>query len=203
MIGAVCAILQYQAFAQTPCGRCIAFVTRFRDNSPSPGVTLSTINLGGCSRHVLQIAMETAEALLAYTFEHHQPHIKITDHGIRSNDWPAPSLTNEILPLFRTRWASGPQQCFNDPWHQNVVPALQLASLLFSESYPLFWFSRLTFAEHREKPGNPPRNYVKPTAYAESIEALREVKAKSRSSPIVSHSCGHVVAMERKTCHMG
>src|SRR5689334_14299575 len=113
-------------------------------HSTSPAVTLSTIKSGGCSHHVPQIAMETAKALLAYTFEHQQPHIKITDYGIRSKDWPAPSLTNEVLPLFRTRWASGPQQCFNDLWHQNLVPALQLTSLLFSEEYPLFWFSRLT-----------------------------------------------------------
>jgi hypothetical protein len=122
--------------------------------------------------------MDTAEELLTYMFQQHQPHIKTPDHGIGGNDWPAPSLTNEILPLFRTRWASVPQQSFNNSWHQNLIPALQLASLLLSEDYPLVRFSRLTFAEHQEKPGNPPRTYVKPTAYADSPEALRKVKAK-------------------------
>jgi hypothetical protein len=100
--------------------------------------------------------MEKAEGLLIYTFQQHRAHIIISDHGIGGN-WPAPSLTNEILPLFRTRWASGPQQSFHDRWQQNLIPALQLASLSLSEDYALFWFSHLANAEHREKPGNLPR----------------------------------------------
>ena len=92
--------------------------------------------------------MKTAEELLSYTFQQYRAHIKIPDHRIGGNDWPAPSLTNEILPLFRTRWADGPQQYFHDRWQQNLVPALRLASLFLSEEPALFWFSRLTNAEH-------------------------------------------------------
>lgn len=54
-----------------------------------------------------------------------------------------------------------------------------MASLLLSGLYPLFRFSRLTFAEHREKPGDPPESCVRPTAYAESTEALRDIKVST------------------------
>lgn len=88
-----------------------------------------------------------------------------------------PSLTNEILPLFKCRWASGPQPSFDDPWHQDIMPALQIDSFLLTEDYPLLWFSRLTFAERRTKPGYPPRYYLKSSMYAESPETLQKIKA--------------------------
>lgn len=129
------------------------------------------------SSYYPQTTVPKADEFLARVFAQHRPHVKAQDYDIGSNDWPAPSLTNEILPLFQCRWASGPQPSFDDPWHQDIIPALQIASPLLTEDYPLLWFSRLTFAERRTKPGYPPRYYLKSSMYAESSETLQKIKA--------------------------
>ncbi|CAO2658614.1 Nn.00g063370.m01.CDS01 [Neocucurbitaria sp. VM-36] len=79
-----------------------------------------------------------------------------------------PSLTNEILPMFTDRWASGPDQYRREIFYK-LRPALQLASLLFTENYPLAWFSHPTFG-HRFRYST--GTYVMPSHYSSSPEAL-------------------------------
>ena len=94
----------------------------------------------------------------------------------RPSSLPYPSLTNDILPMFTHRWASGQDQHTREFFHK-LEPALQLTSLLLTESYPLRWFSHLTFGERRPSPLG---TYIVPTPYSISPEAISQVKANLR-----------------------
>jgi hypothetical protein len=48
----------------------------------------------------------------------------------------APSLENEILPMFTNRWATGPNQ-YTASYFGRMKPALKLASRFLTEDWPL------------------------------------------------------------------
>ncbi|KAF2035639.1 hypothetical protein EK21DRAFT_54503, partial [Setomelanomma holmii] len=107
--------------------------------------------------------------------EEYTTHIRYS--GAYDRNLPDPDLTNEILPVFRDRWATGPGQ--HTAQIYNVIEhALRLASRLLSEDWPLRWFCHLTFGERRRGPNGV---YIVPTAYSLSRDALVPVKAKIRA----------------------
>lgn len=92
-----------------------------------------------------------------------------------STDWPNPSLANEILPMFREGWATGPGQHTREIFNR-LDPAFRLASRLLNEDGPLQWFTQLTFGERRRHPTKPGETYIVPTLYTKTPEALAKVK---------------------------
>lgn len=75
-------------------------------------------------------------------------HVHLSGAYDKHARYSQPSLNNEILPMFTTRWATGPGRSFPEIFPK-IKPALQLASRLLMEHYPLTWFSHLTFGERR------------------------------------------------------
>lgn len=98
--------------------------------------------------------------------------------------YPSPDLVNEILPMFRTRWASGPGQHTNEIYHL-IGPALRLASRLLTEKYCLKWFAHLAFGEQRRDQAGV---YIVPTAYSLGDEAIAKVRD-------IIHCVGEVVTL--------
>lgn len=83
-----------------------------------------------------------------------------------------PNLTNDVLPMFKYRWVEGRCQ-HTAEIYQNIKPALQLASRLLVEKYPLLWFSHLTFGERRRSRSG---TYIVPTSYSTSADAISKVR---------------------------
>ncbi|EAT87461.2 hypothetical protein HBH56_051330 [Parastagonospora nodorum] len=83
-----------------------------------------------------------------------------------------PNLQNQILFMFKDRWASGPGQ-----HTRNIYPftknAFKLASRLLTERFPLMWFSHLTFGGRRRGRSG---TYIVPTPYSISPEAMTKVR---------------------------
>jgi hypothetical protein len=72
----------------------------------------------------------------------------------------APSLENEILPIFTYRWATGTNQ-HTASYFGRIEPAPKLASRFLIEDWPLMWFYNLTFSTERPHP------LLKDTTYLE------------------------------------
>lgn len=70
-------------------------------------------------------------------------HIKLSGARNPKGRYPTPSLTNDVLPMIY-RWTKGPGQDFAQIYSR-IEPALQLASRLLTEDYPLMWFCHLHF----------------------------------------------------------
>ncbi|KAF1849791.1 uncharacterized protein K460DRAFT_271163 [Cucurbitaria berberidis CBS 394.84] len=78
--------------------------------------------------------------------------------------------------MFIERWAIGRGQHTHE-FFQDLKPALQLVSMLFTEQYPLLWFSHLTFGERRRSSSGV---YIAPTPYSTSPEAVARVRSNLR-----------------------
>ncbi|KAF2833653.1 hypothetical protein CC86DRAFT_279633, partial [Ophiobolus disseminans] len=103
------------------------------------------------------------------------PHLHQFDSYGRSG-YPPSSLQNGVLPMFTDRWAvSGPNQ-HSQSIFPTIWPALQLASRLLMEDYPLLWFSRLTFGR-RCRRSSPPATYLTTTEHIVTPAAIAAVKA--------------------------
>jgi hypothetical protein len=85
--------------------------------------------------------------------------------GCFGGSHPFPCLENEILPMFTTRWASGPNQR-TASYFSRIKPTLKLASRLLTEDWPLMWFYNLTFGTQRAHPLLKDTKYLEhPTKY--------------------------------------
>ncbi|KAF2833669.1 hypothetical protein CC86DRAFT_400280 [Ophiobolus disseminans] len=103
-------------------------------------------------------------------------HVQLSGSYDKHARYALPSLKNGILSMFTDRWAAGPgQHC--PEIYQKVKPALQLASRLLMENYPLTWFSHLTFGERRVDAAG---TYIAPVVNSMSYDAIAKVKANIR-----------------------
>lgn len=106
----------------------------------------------------------------------HEFHWHIRQAGCFANtptDYPQPTLTNAILPMFSDRWARGTNQHFDGT---GLRPGIVLASRMLTEYWTLMWFSKLTFGERHSSPSNPGIKYITPTTYQYTPAAIAEVK---------------------------
>jgi hypothetical protein len=87
-----------------------------------------------------------------------------------------PTLSNDILPMFKNRWATGPNQHLHtkEIWLR-VRPSLLLASRMLTEPWLLLWFSQLTFGESHSSPSKPTTPYLTEPPYQRKGVALDTV----------------------------
>jgi hypothetical protein len=104
-------------------------------------------------------------------------HVRTSGAYDKQAKYSLPSLTNGVLPMFLSQWATGPGQQTRGiyPW---LVPAFKLASRLLSEDYPLMWFCHLTFGERRRGTTG---MYILPTAFLTSPQAIVRVRDNIRN----------------------
>jgi hypothetical protein len=87
-----------------------------------------------------------------------------------------PTLTNAVLPMFRSRWATGPNQYTRDVY-SGLYPGLVLASRLLSEDWPLLWFAKLTFGRRCPSTTKPGLTYLAATSSQTPAVEIAKVKA--------------------------
>jgi hypothetical protein len=105
-------------------------------------------------------------------------HIRASGAYDQRARYPLPDLSNDIIPMFKDRWLTGPGQHTSEIIYA-IKPALKLASRLLTEEFPLRWFAHLTFGERRRKPTG--QVYIVPTPKSLSAEAIDEVKENIRN----------------------
>ena len=116
-------------------------------------------------------SMTPVDDFLFGMLHQYDKHIHLSGAYDKHARYSQPSLANSILPMFKNRWATGPGQ--HSEIYQKVIPALQLASRLLTEDYPLTWFTQLTFGERRTDAAG---TYIAPTGYSKTPEAIAQVK---------------------------
>ncbi|KAH6414172.1 hypothetical protein HBI08_126620 [Parastagonospora nodorum] len=87
-----------------------------------------------------------------------------------------PTLTNAALPMFRNRWATGPNQYTSDVY-SGLHPGLVLASRFLSEDWPLLWFTKLTFGRRCPSTTKPGSTYLAATSSQTLAAEIAKVKA--------------------------
>ncbi|KAH6131174.1 hypothetical protein HBI64_103180 [Parastagonospora nodorum] len=87
-----------------------------------------------------------------------------------------PTLTNAVLPMFRNRWATGPNQYTSDVY-SGLHPGLVLASRFLSEDWLLLWFTKLTFGRRCPSTTKPVSTYLAATSSQTLAAEIAKVKA--------------------------
>jgi hypothetical protein len=88
---------------------------------------------------------------------------------------PDASLSNDMLPMLKDRWATGPYQ-HTPEITRALDQAFRLVSLFLTNDHCLLWFSHLTFGKRRGDRSAIERQYIVPTAYSTSPAAIAKVK---------------------------
>ncbi|KAF2185593.1 hypothetical protein K469DRAFT_687915 [Zopfia rhizophila CBS 207.26] len=89
---------------------------------------------------------------------------------------PGPTLTNEIHPLFAiNRWAQGYDQ-YTKYFYHRMQPALQLASLMITESCTLPWFTHVSFGQR--KYDSTGKVHIAPTRHEHKPEGRHETRMR-------------------------
>lgn len=113
---------------------------------------------------------------LASFMHEYDDHLQKTGCFGDGRNHPLPSLANDILPMFRDRWVTGPTQ-LTSAILSSMYPALQLASRLLTEHWTLLWFCRLTFGSRHRDPNNKGLVHIEATPETYTPGAVAQVQA--------------------------
>lgn len=106
------------------------------------------------------------------SFTEYDNHIKACGGFDRHVSHRAPSLSNQVLPMFDERWVIGPDQ-YNQDVAAKMRPAFKLASRFLMERYPVAWFAHVAFGDRvTDRAGT----YIRPNSFSASHAAIPEVR---------------------------
>jgi hypothetical protein len=117
--------------------------------------------------------MSEADRFLHKLLSQYYKYIQLSGAYDKHATYPRPSLTNAVLPMF-SRWVTGPGQ-HTSQIYPRIKPALQLASRLLTEDFPLTWWTHLTYGERRADSAG---TYIADNPYSRTPEAIAQVKRK-------------------------